>query len=481
MRRASSRRCPGSAARPSTAGKFLDQLYGDELHRRVPRRARPQLDEVEVDRTRVKPIVKITGEFWAQTTEGDGNFNMFQFLEREGAQVLVEPIGTWIMYMIHQAKQMNTDRARRDRGRGDALGVAHRQAHGRRPRGPRKKNAKLTLAEAIFKREWNRLREALGGIPHELTDQYELQRARPPVLQLARRRRRGPPRGRQEHLLLEQGPVPHGAVAQAVRVHALHAVRRRRSRRWSTSFKDMIYLPIETSGEGEINAHSRVQMALGEAQGQGEAGVRAGARGDRPHAREMRGPTSTSTPSSSGRSTRCPHYQGHRRHRRELRAPRRASSMAADGVRLEAARADRWEPLHWMARPPAPLHRSRRRVDHGQGRGRRPRHRRDPLAGLPAPRDQAAGEVPRVPARMIETDFPIPHDAFRIFITGSGGSGIAPRIGAKFVQEVNAVSLAVEKLYPDVRLGHRARRPGRQDHHLQGRTPRRARRRRSRR
>jgi len=32
-----------------------------------------------------------------------------------------------------------------------------------------------------------------------------------------------------------------------------------------SSFKDMIYLPIETSGEGEINAHSRVQMALGEA------------------------------------------------------------------------------------------------------------------------------------------------------------------------------------------------------------------------
>jgi hypothetical protein len=32
-----------------------------------------------------------------------------------------------------------------------------------------------------------------------------------------------------------------------------------------THFKDMIYLPVETSGEGEINAHSRVQMALGEA------------------------------------------------------------------------------------------------------------------------------------------------------------------------------------------------------------------------
>ena len=35
-----------------------------------------------LDRTRVKPIVKITGEFWAQTTEGDGNFNMFKFLRK---------------------------------------------------------------------------------------------------------------------------------------------------------------------------------------------------------------------------------------------------------------------------------------------------------------------------------------------------------------------------------------------------------------
>ncbi len=36
----------------------------------------------------------------------------------------------------------------------------------------------------------------------------------------------------------------------------------------------------------------------------------------------------------------------------------------------------------------------------------------------------------------------------RIFITGSGGSNIGRHLGAKFVQEVNAVSLAVEKFYP---------------------------------
>ncbi|HEX9596811.1 MAG TPA: BadF/BadG/BcrA/BcrD ATPase family protein, partial [Anaerolineales bacterium] len=36
----------------------------------------------------------------------------------------------------------------------------------------------------------------------------------------------------------------------------------------------------------------------------------------------------------------------------------------------------------------------------------------------------------------------------RMFVTGSGAGGVAPLIGAKFVQEVNAVALAVEKLYP---------------------------------
>src|SRR6202522_1534355 len=42
-----------------------------------------------------------------------------------------------------------------------------------------------------------------------------------------------------------------------------------------------------------------------------------------------------------------------------------------------------------------------------------------------------------------------PHNS-RIFMTGSGGGPICDQIGAKFVQEVTAVSLAVEKLHPEV-------------------------------
>src|ERR1700734_2828091 len=87
-----------------TLGKIAHNLYGkeyiDALHA-----CRDSINAIEVDRLRVKPVIKITGEFWAQTTEGDGNFNMFAFLEKEGAQVLVEPIATWIAYMMYVAKE----------------------------------------------------------------------------------------------------------------------------------------------------------------------------------------------------------------------------------------------------------------------------------------------------------------------------------------------------------------------------------------
>jgi predicted CoA-substrate-specific enzyme activase len=43
-----------------------------------------------------------------------------------------------------------------------------------------------------------------------------------------------------------------------------------------------------------------------------------------------------------------------------------------------------------------------------------------------------------------------PKDAWRIFLTGSGSAPLAASTGGKFVQEVNAVTLAVEHLHPDV-------------------------------
>jgi predicted CoA-substrate-specific enzyme activase len=52
--------------------------------------------------------------------------------------------------------------------------------------------------------------------------------------------------------------------------------------------------------------------------------------------------------------------------------------------------------------------------------------------------------------RRMEADAKISRRNTRMFLTGSGGGTIADLIGAKFVQEVTAVALAVEKLHPEV-------------------------------
>jgi predicted nucleotide-binding protein (sugar kinase/HSP70/actin superfamily) len=243
-------------------GKFLDQLFGKE-YQDAFKVVGEKLAKIKVDRTRAKPIVKVTGEFFAQTTEGDGNFNMFRFLEGEGAQVLVEPIGTWIMYLMHQAKQQKKDR--KGVNQNEAMPSAWRIDKRLKNELRMKKSlAQLTLAEAIFKREWNRLREALNYLPHDLTDQYELQRMAHPFYNS----RAAGGEGHLEvakniyysnkdlaHMVLSLKPF--GCMPSTQSDGAQSAV--------VNLYKEMIYLPIETSGEGEINAHSRVQMALGEA------------------------------------------------------------------------------------------------------------------------------------------------------------------------------------------------------------------------
>lgn len=50
----------------------------------------------------------------------------------------------------------------------------------------------------------------------------------------------------------------------------------------------------------------------------------------------------------------------------------------------------------------------------------------------------------------IEKDTGVNSENSRLFMTGSGGANVGRFTGAKFVQEVNAVSLAVEKLHPEV-------------------------------
>ena len=244
-------------------GKFGAQLFGTEYTEGLSEVAK-KLRTIEIDPFRVKPVVKITGEFWAQTTEGDGNFNMFSFLEREGGEVDISPIANWINYLIYKGRQTAHDRkglCEKGATIPTRWEVRKRISYFKRFK---KKELLLGLTEKIFNREYRRYIKALGGTSHNLIDQRELER-------LAHHFYNSRSDGGEGHLEVakniyytEKGLAhmvlslkPFGCLPSTQSDGVQAAV--------VSHYKNMIFLPIETSGEGEINAHSRVQMALGEA------------------------------------------------------------------------------------------------------------------------------------------------------------------------------------------------------------------------
>jgi len=239
----------------NTLFKIRENLYGKPFIDALEN-ARERMNSIDVDRTRVKPLVKITGEFWAQTTEGDGNFNMFRFLEREGSQVLVEPIATWVAYLLYQAKYL----AQRKK---NVEQYSTRSKWGAEIN-YRKKVFGVAFGEVLWEHFYHRVTRKLGGITHELVPQPELDQLASPFYNRYAR-------GGEGHLEVGKNVYytvhklahmvlslkPFGCMPSTQSDGAQSAVINR--------FKDMIFLPIETSGEGEVNAHSRVQMARGEA------------------------------------------------------------------------------------------------------------------------------------------------------------------------------------------------------------------------
>jgi predicted nucleotide-binding protein (sugar kinase/HSP70/actin superfamily) len=244
----------------NTLGKIYDHIWGPQTTEAL-RAARERLERIEVDRLRVKPLVKVTGEFFAQTTEGDGNFHMFQFLEREGAEIKVEPIANWIMYLLWQAREKHADRRWLNTTKPKSWQVHKRLAAEMKFR---QKQTFFGIGESFYAYLYRRIIKGLGGIGHELLDMRELAAMAQPYYHRFARGGEGHLEvakniyytvHKKAHMVLSLKPFGCMPSSQSDGVQS--AV--------MNHFKDMIFLPIETSGEGEINAHSRVQMALGEA------------------------------------------------------------------------------------------------------------------------------------------------------------------------------------------------------------------------
>ncbi len=209
------------------------------------REVRRRFDAIEVDRLRVKPLVKITGEFYLQTVEGAPNYNIHRWLEAEGAEVYPAAIAVWLDYLIRLHVQTLEDYVGIDRG-------------------IRLKIAAARSLQGLYRWTYNRLRRALGDIPHDLPDQYELRQLASPYYHSRLTGGEGDMLvgkvlwahlHKKAHMTCEFSP--YSCMPNTMSIGAMSAV--------LGKYPDILYAPLEIKGDAEVHALSRCQMILTEA------------------------------------------------------------------------------------------------------------------------------------------------------------------------------------------------------------------------
>jgi predicted nucleotide-binding protein (sugar kinase/HSP70/actin superfamily) len=104
---------PGATDKAVAEAKKIcyDALYEKRSILLALNKCRKIFEQVEVDRTSPKPKVAIIGEFWAMTTEGDGNYQLQRFLEQEGAECDIQFVTAWLLYNVWEVRFDTKSRA----------------------------------------------------------------------------------------------------------------------------------------------------------------------------------------------------------------------------------------------------------------------------------------------------------------------------------------------------------------------------------
>jgi predicted nucleotide-binding protein (sugar kinase/HSP70/actin superfamily) len=215
---------------------------------------RRNLMNVKVDRTIVKPKVSIIGEFWAMTTEGDGNYGLQRFLESEGAECDIQLVTAWILFMIWE-QRWDTKQRMVLRGEDTAKkGLAGKNAA--------KKLAMLWVAEKAVRGIFQTVANIMGLHDYHLPDMDKVAETAAPFYN-------NHLRGGEGHMEVGKlilnvaykkatmtlsvkpfGCMPSSGVSDGVQSMV------------TEKYPEAIYCPIETSGDGAVNVYSRVQMML---------------------------------------------------------------------------------------------------------------------------------------------------------------------------------------------------------------------------
>jgi predicted nucleotide-binding protein (sugar kinase/HSP70/actin superfamily) len=209
---------------------------------------------VKVDRTIVKPKVSIIGEFWAMTTEGDGNYGLQKFLEQEGAECDVQLVTAWILFMVWE-QRWDTKQRWELRGEDNARkGLAGKDA--------RKKLIMLWVAEKAIRGIFQTIAKVMGLHDYDLPDMDA-------VAETASAHYNNHLRGGEGHMEVGKlilnvkhkkatmtlsvkpfGCMPSSGVSDGVQSII------------TEKYPEAIFCPIETTGDGAVNVYSRVQMML---------------------------------------------------------------------------------------------------------------------------------------------------------------------------------------------------------------------------
>ena len=250
---------PGATNKALDAAKkvIYDALEAKENILHALWKCKPILRAVEVDKTMVKPKVSIIGEFWAMTTEGDGNYQLQEFLETEGAECDIQLLAAWILYTLWEVK--NDTKQRADLREFDTA------KYGLGGGGPLVVMQKLAIGYAGdfgIRALFQSFAHAAGLYGFKLPDMEK-------IAEVSHGYYNNDLRGGEGHMEVGKlimnvvhskahmtlsvkpfGCMPSAGVSDGVQ----SAI--------TEKFPGTIFCPVETSGDGRVNFYSRVQMYL---------------------------------------------------------------------------------------------------------------------------------------------------------------------------------------------------------------------------
>lgn len=244
-----------------TIRNLKDQWVTPELNK-VLKKCKKLIKTIEVDYNRVRPIVKVIGEFWAQTTEGDGNYRIFNFLEEEGCEIIVEPVSYWVTYLLWLSKHLSNERSLIDQNGRVTLKTPFKYMNLLSKKLITK--AQYNTADFLFKREYRKIGKKLGNKNRPLKSIAYFARLSEKYIDRNYEGGEGFlevakniyfTKNSLAHMVLSIKPfgcMP-STISDSVQIRVM------------SDYEKMLFLPLETSGEGKINALSRVQMVLSEA------------------------------------------------------------------------------------------------------------------------------------------------------------------------------------------------------------------------